>query len=196
MLGERFAAEEEFLELALAVLGLALVYSYPALPLFVPALIAVASAFVPHELAHKYVAESMGLRAGFRLSPFMLLASIAICLLTGGLVKVGAAGAVVVEGWAAPEDEGQIAVAGPLANIAVAAFAASLSPASPLLALAALVNSGLAVFNLLPFPPLDGYKVMNWSREIWAAAFAAAIFCAVIVSLVTAQSAVGWLVWP
>jgi Zn-dependent protease len=195
---EYLAAEEarqEALELAVAVVGLAIIYSYPLLPLFPLALLAVGSAFVPHELAHRYVAESIGLRARFRLSPVHLASSIALCLLTMGMVKVGMAGAVVISGWATPDDEGEIALAGPLANLAVATIAACLGPASLLFTLVALVNVSLAVFNLLPVPPLDGYRVARWREEYWAGAFALSLVCAALASLSAAQDILGWLLW-
>jgi Zn-dependent protease len=193
--GGYIAVEGELAQLAVAVLALALVYSYPALPLYPFALLAVAAAFVPHELAHKYVAESMGLEARFRLSPSALASSIAICLLTGGVVKVGAAGAVVVSGWATVDDEGEIALAGPLANLVVATLAACLGPASPLFTYIALVNAGAAVFNLLPSPPLDGFKVLRWNREYWAAAIACSLLCSTLVAASAVQDALGWLLW-
>jgi Zn-dependent protease len=189
------AAEEELVQLVVAVLALALVYSYPALPLYPLVFLAVAAAFVPHELAHKLVAESMGLEARFRLSPPALASSIAICLLTGGVVKVGAAGAVVVSGWVTVDDEGEIALAGPLANLAVAVFAACLGPASPLFTYIALVNAGAAVFNLLPSPPLDGFKVLRWNGEYWVAAFACSLLCSALVAASAVQDALGWLLW-
>ena len=41
--------------------------------------------------------------------------------------------------------------------------------------LAAAVNVWLALFNLLPIPPLDGSKVMLWDIRIWVVSFAAAL---------------------
>jgi Zn-dependent protease len=38
-----------------------------------------------------------------------------------------------------------------------------------------MVNAWLSVFNLLPLPPLDGYKVAAWSPFIWLGAMAAAL---------------------
>jgi len=31
-----------------------------------------------------------------------------------------------------------------------------------------MVNLWLAAFNMLPFPPLDGGKVLSWNPIIWA----------------------------
>jgi Zn-dependent protease len=32
----------------------------------------------------------------------------------------------------------------------------------------ARLNLWLAAFNLLPFPPLDGFKVFSWKPAVWA----------------------------
>jgi Zn-dependent protease len=39
----------------------------------------------------------------------------------------------------------------------------------------AVINGWLAIFNLIPFGPLDGMKVMQWNRKVWLAALALAI---------------------
>lgn len=186
---------EEAIELAVAVLGLAIVYAYPALWLFPLALLAVASAFIPHELAHRFTAEHLGLRARFRLSVSSLVSSLLLCLVTGGVMKVGAAGAVEVEGFATADDAGQIAIAGPLANIAVACLASLLAPASLIFGTIALVNAGLAIFNLLPLPPLDGLHVFRWNRGAWSLVFGLALLTATIASVAVARSVLGWLLW-
>jgi len=64
---------------------------------------------------------------------------------------------------------GVVSLAGPVANLATAAVLAipfrSATPALPsflveLLLIVAMVNIGLAIFNLIPIPPLDGYGVL------------------------------------
>ena len=72
------------------------------------------------------------------------------------------------------EQNGKIAIAGPLANYALAIAFFLLLQGSPsaqgFLAYGAQVNLFLAFFNLLPFGPLDGAKVYHWNRAAWAAA--------------------------
>ena len=41
-----------------------------------------------------------------------------------------------------------------------------------LFSLAVFVNLWLAIFNMLPIPPLDGSKVLSWNKVIWASFFA------------------------
>ncbi|MEM1760792.1 MAG: site-2 protease family protein, partial [Desulfurococcaceae archaeon] len=33
------------------------------------------------------------------------------------------------------------------------------------------INSWIALFNLIPLPPLDGSKVINWKPTLWLSAF-------------------------
>lgn len=80
------------------------------------------------------------------------------------------------EKWILRWGEAFVAFAGPLSNIiifsvfglflrffeqflAVAPFLEALIPAVPLISMIVVVNIALAVFNLMPFPPLDGSKI-------------------------------------
>jgi len=143
---------------------------------------------VVHEVSHGFVAEHLGdptarLAGRLTLNPIKHLdpfGSVILPLLLS-LVPGG-----VVFGWAKPvpynpmnlknpERSGAlIAVAGPLSNISLAlVFAAFLKiidfvylPSALVLNLGelfskiVLINIALAVFNLVPLPPLDGSKVL------------------------------------
>ena len=73
---------------------------------------------------------------------------------------------------------GIISIAGPLTNIAVAIFFALIAMANLLdiVRVAGLmgfqINMFLAMFNLIPFGPLDGKKVFLWSKSTWIVTFA------------------------
>ena len=150
---------------------------------FNPALIkysafAVLTAFVFHELAHRFVARSYGYRAFYRRWDtgmlMALLIAVATKFLTGSVLIFAAVGAVQIYApydYNIDETFGKIAFAGPLTNILLGiAFLLYVKfvSYSPLLAMAAAINLWLAFFNLLPFPPLDGSKVVKWNAWIWA----------------------------
>jgi Zn-dependent protease len=137
--------------------------------------------FLAHELAHKISAERAGYWAEFRMSPIGLLLSI-LTAFYGFLFA--APGATVIGGVDDRSHWGRISLSGPGINLVEAAgFVGAawvmnlLGYASlgALLAIVALVNAIFAAFNLLPFGPLDGRKVWNWSRRVWTSAFAGAV---------------------
>jgi len=69
-----------------------------------------------------------------------------------------------------PSIELEIALAGPLTNVLIASLCIPLHMLKELHIYAYVVgstNSFLAFFNLLPIPPLDGYKVFRISLKHW-----------------------------
>jgi len=138
--------------------------------------------FIAHELAHKFVAQRFGLWAEFRLSISGALITLISVLLP---LKVIAPGSVVIGGLAGRETVGRTAVSGPLVNVILSiAFLAGaiVSPIGLLydaLMFSAWFNAYLAIFNLLPFGALDGWKVFWWSRKNWALIFSVSILIGV-----------------
>jgi Zn-dependent protease len=152
--------------------------------------------FLFHEIAHKVFAERRGFWAEFRMSPTGLLLSI-VTALFGFLFA--APGATVIGGMGSAEDWGRTSLAGPALNLveatifAAAGLAVSLVPGHTTLVvfllLLAFINGWFAAFNLLPFGPLDGRKVLRWSRPVWVTSFVvAAVFAALMFSIVS----LGW----
>ncbi len=137
---------------------------------------------VIHEYMHGYMADRLGdptARLAGRLSfnPLVHLEWFGSFLLPGLMLLTGMPFAF---GWAKPVPynpynlrdkrwgEAKVALAGPLANFALAAIfalflnlAPTISPEfSLLISLIIFINLVLMVFNLLPIPPLDGSKVL------------------------------------
>lgn len=151
---------------------------------FAVAFVTAGAGFLLHELAHKVVAQRYGYWAEFR-ADYGMLAFAVLSGLAGFLFA--APGAVHIRdrgrGGIAPRANGVISVAGPATNVAlfgvfwaVAAVAPPTGAASGLVgaSLATVgrfgmfVNAFLAVFNMLPFGPLDGKKVLGWNRAVFA----------------------------
>lgn len=153
---------------------------------FLPSLAIVVLVFLSHELiGHKLVAQHYGCFAEYRMWPTGLV----LALLTSFLGFIFAApGAVYISPVTkkkfaftvvhlTKKEHGLIAIAGPAVNIALGAalLGAGFIWPTGFLTMAARFSAFLAIFNLLPIPPLDGQKVMSWSIRAWIAAIAVAV---------------------
>jgi len=139
--------------------------------------------FLAHELAHKTTAQLQGLWAEFRIIPFG--AALTIISIFTPFFKIISPGAVVTTGFADQEKMGKTALAGPLANIALAAFFVGVTvlfwdrSLMLIATFSAWINSFMALFNLIPFGVIDGLKVFWWNKKIWLAVFAASLILAI-----------------
>ncbi len=68
------------------------------------------------------------------------------------------------------EQEALLALAGPLTNFLTAALLVLVLRRRMTVALAAFWAANLLIggFNLLPIPPLDGYRLLHWLWKFWA----------------------------
>jgi len=138
------------------------------------------ASFIIHELAHKITAQHYRLWAEFRLTLWGAL--ITLISIISPLFKIISPGAVMIAGgFVDRKIMGKTAIAGPLTNITLAAILGTFAffTFDPLIAYittyTAFINAFLAVFNLIPFGIMDGYKVFLWNKPVWALAFAASI---------------------
>ena len=166
------------LSLALAfmsVQGIRGALAYPELFILggVVYLIALAPAFLLHEIAHKVVARKYGCWAEFRASPSGLRFGVLLAAILG--IVFMAPGAVMVAGHTTRAQFGKIALAGPVTNVALwilGLIAILLGAAEPIVGEVILKpwlwgNAVLALFNMLPFGPLDGKKIRTWSIPVF-----------------------------
>lgn len=142
----------------------------------------VAMSFIPHELMHKFTAMKYRAYAQYEMWTAGLLFALILAVAFGFVFA--APGAVVIytryrDNYGThnirltKRQNGLISSAGVIANLAIAGFFMLVAPGNALARSIIHINAFLAMFNLLPIPPLDGSKVMWWSIPAWAILFAA-----------------------
>ncbi|MBI4010145.1 MAG: hypothetical protein HY361_03060 [Candidatus Aenigmarchaeota archaeon] len=181
-------SRDEVRDIALAIVATTFILIVTPIPSFgikfIPGyIIGILFGFLLHELAHKGMANRLGAEAFFKIWPQGIAIGILFALVSTW--KFLAPGAVVVFGhkfgrWKYRSDRafttphgaalssgemGLISVAGPIVNI-ILAYLFSAIPGQIFQDIA-YINAVLAVFNLIPIPPLDGSKVMLWNAVIW-----------------------------
>lgn len=120
-----------------------------------------------HELAHKFVALGFGLEAVYQVWPLGLLIGVALKALGSGFVLL-APGYVAISG-ANILQSSLTAFAGPAMNLILWLGATFLLKNSKdmshkkavSLELLRSINKWLFIFNMIPLPPLDGFKVVE-----------------------------------
>ncbi|HIQ23588.1 MAG TPA: hypothetical protein EYH50_00895 [Pyrodictium delaneyi] len=130
--------------------------------------------FIIHEFAHREVARRQGCVAGFVLTQLGLM----LTVFSGILRSIHFPFAILAPGYVAIYCRGfarddLVAAAGPASNI-VLALASTItssmlgySSIAAFLAGFSAINAWLAFFNLLPFSPLDGSKIMQRNPAVW-----------------------------
>jgi len=139
-----------------------------------------------HEISHGYVADRLGdptarllgrltLNPKNHIDPVMSILLPLLLILSGSPVIFGAAKPVPVDPFNLKDGRKDLAIvslAGPLTNIIIAILAAFIVKFSfvfgnfapiiqPFFLIVVQINLLLAIFNLLPIPPLDGSKIFS-----------------------------------
>jgi len=147
------------------------------------AFIATGTGFVLHEMGHKFVAMGRGYIAHFKIWTWGIALALVTAIVSQGQFIFGAPGAVYIApatGLLSYEyattqrsekrDNAVISAAGPGTNLAFASlflFLIFMLPTdgfwSTVASYGFILNVGLGSFNMLPIPPMDGYKIFKGS---------------------------------
>lgn len=180
-------SREEIRDITIAVVALTFAFALLLgdrtnfMPFLGVSFVVVVTAFLFHELAHKFTARYYKMEAFFKLWPLGVIIAIIFAAFTP--ILFAAPGAVVIfrrkfGGWmykyerfteATIREMGIIAASGPIVNIILAVVFTGIHSAvgGQIFSLLATINAFLAFFNLLPFNPLDGGKVFTWKPWFW-----------------------------
>lgn len=193
--GKFFFSLTELVHLLISAVAISVVFAYPfsecsgSIPCIGVALFSVflivGSAFAIHESAHKLTAQYFGVWSEYRMWIEGLVFAMAMKVALGfTFIAPGAAyfepfrrkGSLPMlsrENYLTRAEIGKIGFAGPLANIALALIFFALLPVLGGFSEAGImINTYLALFNLIPFGPIDGAKVFRWSWAVWLATLA------------------------
>jgi len=128
----------------------------------------VGTAFLLHELGHKFMAQKYHYWAEYRAFNGMLILAILMSFI--GFIFV-APGAVMIHGYyMTKEKNGKISAAGPIVNIVLATIFIILilfGINNLFTSYGALINSWIALFNMIPFGNIDGKKILTWSKKTY-----------------------------
>jgi len=133
------------------------------------------ASFLLHEIGHKVMAQKSGMWAEFRLTMWGAILTFLSVFLP---FKMIAPGAMMIGGTTPTSKQlVKISVVGPITNLILAfvlitlGFTVPLSAFQLMLFFSAYINAFMAVFNLIPFGILDGYKIFRFNKTAWALVF-------------------------
>lgn len=185
---DRIEAEQIFISVVAIAFAFALamaspdaLFAYPKqfIILTVISVVTLGTGFILHEMAHKISAIHYGAYARFQMWTQGLLIMLVFAFMG---VLFAAPGAVYIySDRITKRENGLISLAGPATNVLISFIFLLLAIFAPLRisfpfdsnplnvwAFGAQINLILAVFNMLPMFPLDGSKVLFWSKGAWA----------------------------
>ncbi|MGC9310163.1 MAG: M50 family metallopeptidase [Candidatus Aenigmatarchaeota archaeon] len=144
----------------------------------------VAVSFLSHEFGHRQVARKYGFKANYEMWPQGLVLALVTSLIgflfaAPGAVVIRQRGIVNGSRETLKKIGLRISIAGIAMNLLLGLLFLFLLALNlngnylfvEVLERAARINILLALFNLLPIPPLDGSKVLYYSKKVWVAAF-------------------------
>jgi len=172
---------EEFLHLAISLATISFAFAvvfFPKDPFsvenFSAIFLTVGLAFVLHEMGHRRAARNYGAYSVYRAWTLGLVVAVVTSVFLGFVFA--APGAVYIFGpHLSREQNAKISLSGPMVNLFLAlafiVFGLAFPAYGKTAQLGAYVNSFIGAFNLLPFGPMDGVKVLRWSKLVWAIVF-------------------------
>lgn len=162
--------------------GTGSIFSNEFLDNFLISALTVGVGFLLHELAHKILAQKYGAIAEFRAFNPMLLFALVLAFLRSPII-FAAPGAVMIHGGNINiKKYGKISLVGPLTNLVLAVIFLIIQElySGPIISKISdygfIINTWLALFNMIPVWEFDGRKIFAWSKLVWFAVVIIGLF--------------------
>ena len=171
----------ELVHLMISIVTISLAFALPFnINLFPTMLLTVGIAFAVHETAHKAVANAFGCVTVYKAWLWGLGLALAFAIATAGRFIFAAPGAVYIfKDYLTKRENGLISIAGAFSNflLGLAFLYLIFLPTGSNIGLWGFrINMFIALFNMIPFPPLDGQKVFSWNIMVWGLFFITLIY--------------------
>lgn len=181
---------KELRNLVISVLVISAAFAVQNLSLdfFLQCFLLVVISYSLHEALHSLISSSEGIYSRCDVWPLGILVTLASGILSGGVAVLALPSIIRLREsetarWRkesfeiAPWDVGVASISGPLSNLVLATgfFALFKFYGLAIFELGALINFWIAFANLIPWPPIDGSKIMSWDRWVWFLSLAAAV---------------------
>jgi len=158
------------------------------------------SAFLVHELGHKFLAQFYRAWAEFRVLFYGAVVT-AVSALPFFPFKFIAPGAVMISGNLSMGRYGRVSLIGPLTNLAMgtgflcAYLLTSIITdySSAILLVGVRFNGFIGFFNMIPFMGLDGQKIFDWNKIVWVLTMGGAIGLFIVGDLLSGGFTTGFL---
>lgn len=147
---------------------------------FLQCLVIVGGSYFLHEFLHRVISDDEGIDTKCEFWPIGAILTVVSAILSGGTAVLAIPTVVKIKGkeesrWMKEKVEisareiGLASISGPLSNLLLALGFLALYNlfGLPVLRLGALINTWIALANLIPLPPIDGAKIMSWDRWAW-----------------------------
>jgi len=178
---KRWFYKDELKDIIISMVAVTIIFSYrpfnlsATLSLVPYYFAAVVVAFLFHELAHRFVARKFGCVSFYKMWPQGIMISLLFMLVGFKFVAPGAVvilpyrfgrwGRKAINVQLTDVEMGLISIAGIAVNIFFAGLFSMFT--GDFFVFLAGINAVLALFNLLPIPPLDGSKIVKWKPLVW-----------------------------
>jgi Zn-dependent protease len=181
-------------------------------------LILVAIVVLVHDAGQRIAALDAGFLLEYKLWWYGILIGIILIIISNGKLWFLAPGGVFIHHMAThrmgffrygttKKAIGMIALAGPIANILFGSFFKTIALWTPFVSVdnvfidkIFIYSWAFAAFNLLPIPPLDGSRVFNYSRMVYAFIFGSIAGYAILIAILGIYSfiwalIIGIIIW-